>query len=360
MKRKKAALYDPYLDTLGGGERHILSIMKILEEEGYEITIFWDEDFTDKVKSSLNLEFKNLSFKPNIFKTSSAFQKYKELSNFDIFFYVTDGSYFFSGAKKNFIFSMVPNPALYKMSFMNKLKTRNQKFISNSQYTKNLLEKYGIQSDYIYPYLENTFLNIDVASLKKEKIILSVGRFFKHLHSKRQDAAIKFFQKLKKENELLKDFKLILAGGLLKQDEEYFRELEQLRNDDEDIILKPNIPFIQLLQLYEKSLIYLHCAGYEVDENKNPDLVEHLGITPLEAMCAGCIDICYRAGGLKEIIKDGENGFLFSNYEELNKKMSEVLTMKDSDTIQKNAKKYIKETFSYPVFKTRVKEVVLK
>jgi glycosyltransferase involved in cell wall biosynthesis len=77
-------------------------------------------------------------------------------------------------------------------------------------------------------------------------------------------------------------------------------------------------------------------------------------------MCAGCIDICYRAGGLKEIIKDGENGFLFSNYEELNKKMSEVLTMKDSDTIQKNAKKYIKETFSYPVFKTRVKEVVLK
>ncbi len=40
MKRKKAALYDPFLDVMGGGEKHILSILKVLEEKGFEIHIF--------------------------------------------------------------------------------------------------------------------------------------------------------------------------------------------------------------------------------------------------------------------------------------------------------------------------------
>jgi hypothetical protein len=43
---KKAALYDPYLDVMGGGEKHILSILQVLEHEGYEANVFWDHDLT--------------------------------------------------------------------------------------------------------------------------------------------------------------------------------------------------------------------------------------------------------------------------------------------------------------------------
>ncbi|EKE14265.1 MAG: hypothetical protein ACD_12C00601G0004, partial [uncultured bacterium] len=35
-KSKRIALYDPYLSTLGGGEKHILSILDVFAEQGYE------------------------------------------------------------------------------------------------------------------------------------------------------------------------------------------------------------------------------------------------------------------------------------------------------------------------------------
>ena len=57
MKRKKAALYNPDLDILGGGEKHILSILRVLEDEGYEINIFWDKDLTNEIKTNFKLEF---------------------------------------------------------------------------------------------------------------------------------------------------------------------------------------------------------------------------------------------------------------------------------------------------------------
>ena len=44
---KRAALYDPYLDILGGGEKHILSILKVLEDEGYEIIVVDSESETE-------------------------------------------------------------------------------------------------------------------------------------------------------------------------------------------------------------------------------------------------------------------------------------------------------------------------
>ena len=43
-KIKRVALYNPYLDTLGGGEKHILSILDVFAEQGYEINIFWDKN----------------------------------------------------------------------------------------------------------------------------------------------------------------------------------------------------------------------------------------------------------------------------------------------------------------------------
>src|SRR3989344_1839839 len=150
---KKAALYDPYLDTLGGGEKHILSILKILNDEGYEICIFWNKNLLPQIERRFGLEFNDeLEFLPNIFTKENLVSKLTTLNNFDIFFYVTDGSYFFSSAKKNFVFCMVPNKNLYQMSLLNKLKTFNYQFITNSIFTKKWLNKWGVQSDVIYPY----------------------------------------------------------------------------------------------------------------------------------------------------------------------------------------------------------------
>lgn len=359
MKRKTALLYDPYLDVMGGGERHILSILKVLEEEGYSPTVIWNSDLSSAIKNQLHIEFKALRFHSNILThDNNVFTKLPFLRQFDIFIYVTNGSYFFSSAKKNFVFSMYPKPELYRKTFLSRLKLFNYKFFSNSKFTAQRLDKFGIHSQIIYPYIDANFLHMDIG--QKQKMILTVGRFFKQLHAKRQDIAIKYFLDLKKKSPVLKDYKLVLAGGLKDEDKEYFAELHSLSKGDSSIIFKPNIKFDELLDLYKSAQMYWHFAGYGIDEDKNPDLVEHLGITPLEGMSSGCLTFCYRAGGPKEIITNKKNGFLFSTQEELLSNVEEILGDKrKQQEIQINAKQFVKDNFSYTVFKERVKKVIL-
>ena len=75
-------------------------------------------------------------------------------------------------------------------------------------------------------------------------------------------------------------------------------------------------------------------------------MVEHLGMAPLEAMAAGTVPFCYEAGGPKEIISDGENGFLFINSDKLLSKTEKVL--KDENEykkVQRKGQEYIKKIF---------------
>jgi|GEM_PF-246004 len=358
---RKVALYNPFLDVLGGGEKHILSIIKVLSEEGYLPYIYWDKDLSKEISSRFQFKFSpGLKFLPNIFKYNhSPLTSYNALKAFDYLFYVTDGSYFFSSAKRNFVFAMVPDKKLYHTDFINKLKIANYRFISNSVFTQKRLKDFGISSDVIYPYIDQKIINLS-GDRPKEKIILSVGRFFSHLHSKRQDKMINLFKKIKQEHSLFKDFKLILAGGLKEEDKEYYNQLTKLSGSDPSIIFKPNIPLHELYELYELSTYFWHFSGFEVDESTAPDRVEHFGLTPLEAMAAGCLTFCYRAGGLNETIIDGENGFLFSTEKELIDKMKAVMNnVEKQERIKKNAKKYVADNFSYTVFTERVKKIIL-
>jgi glycosyltransferase involved in cell wall biosynthesis len=356
-KNLKVGLYDPYLDTLGGGEKHILSILEVFAEQGYEVNIFWDKDLSKEIKERFTFRCIDTSkFLPNIFKKDfSPLQTLRALRTFDYFFYVTDGSYFFSSAKKNFIYAMIPDKKLYSLNLINRLKLTNYQFITHSIFIQKWLEKFGIKSTMIMPYLDNKLIKQDISSFKKEKIILSVGRFFSHLHSKRQDLIIQAFKKLKEKSKKFSDYKLVLVGGLKKEDQSYFNGLKELANNDPLIIFKPNVKLYELYKLYELSNYFWHFTGLGVDENKNPELVEHLGITPLEAMASGCLTFCYSAGGPKELITDGENGFLFSDVDKLIDKMVKIDSDKSvKEIIVNNGKQYVKKNFSYQVFKEKV------
>ncbi len=362
MKRQNVALYNPYLDVLGGGELHILSILKVLDDADFQITIFWDENLERQITDKFKLTFKNrLVFIPNIFRSkSSQFERLKTLSKFDYFFYVTDGSYFFSSAVHNFIFSMVPDKRLYQMNLLNNLKTKSYKFISNSNFTAGWLDKWGIKSTVIYPYLNEDLLLPNSRETKKDDIILSVGRFFPHGHRKNHFEIIRMFKEYKKRNPRLNHFKLILAGGVKPEDQPYFEEIKRKASDDPSVILMPNIAYQKLFGLYQKSAFYWHLTGYQVDENLHPELVEHLGIAPLEAMAMGCLTFCVEAGGVKEIVVSGKNGFLFKDQEELFKMMNHVLDDKKLQTDIRNAAHlFVKESFNYMTFSKRVRQVVL-
>ncbi len=106
---KKVAIYDPYLDTNGGGEKHLLSIAQIFDELGYEINLLWDDtNIKDELLKRFNLTFQNLQIIPNFLK-SKLVKKTLKTSEYDYLIYISDGSYFASLAKHNYIFSMVPD-----------------------------------------------------------------------------------------------------------------------------------------------------------------------------------------------------------------------------------------------------------
>lgn len=354
---KKAALYDPYLDVMGGGEKHILSMLEVLEQEGYEANVFWDTDLSGPIRKKLNLRFRNLRFLPNILKDASPLTKLKELEKYDILLYVTDGSYFFSSARKNIVFCMVPNPGLYRMGFVNRLKTRGFRFVANSEFTRGWLKKWDIDAQVIYPYISGDLLDTDLKKVRKEKIILSVGRFFPHLHSKKHEEIIRAFDSFSRQE---KGYTLVLAGGIKEEDSPYLEELKGLTGNRKDIRIEPNVPYDVLLDLYRRSRFFWHFAGYGVDEDEHPQLVEHLGMTPLEAMAAGCVPFCYRAGGPREIIRDGQNGYLFGDRDEIVRKTVGLLdNAKRYRDLQENGQSYVRDKFGYEAFEKAVKKTLL-
>ncbi len=360
FKKLKVALYDPYLDTLGGGEKYILSIIAVFAEEGAEVTFFWDKDLSNEIKNRFSFQcFKTLKWKKNIFEGHSLFNTLKTLwtlRTFDYFFYVTNGSYFFSPAKKNFIYAMVPDERLYKLSFLNRLKLANYKVVTHSHFTQKWLGRFGFDS-FVLPPIIDIPEKVDLA--KKEKIILSVGRFFSHLHSKRQDVAIEAFKKLKKAHLEFSDYRLILAGGLKEEDKPYLEKLKSLAKDDSSIIFKPNIGLYELYRLYRLSTYFWHFTGFGIDDEKNPEAVEHLGLTPLEAASHGCVVMAYNAGGLKETVENGRTGFLFSSVEDLIRTMSEVNSdPKLKGTVTANMRKEIKKMYNYRTLEEKVHKII--
>ena len=114
----------------------------------------------------------------------------------------------------------------------------------------------------------------------------------------------------------LKGWRLVIAGGLLPDDKEYYSQLTRMIEID-SIILLPNQPFSSLKKLYAKAKIYWHAAGFGEDEKTHPENFEHFGITPVEAMAADCIPVVFNGGGLSEIITHETNGFLWNTVDEL-------------------------------------------
>lgn len=351
MRRKTVGLYTPYLDVMGGGEKHILSILKVFDDAGYNVVIFWNTDLSLEIQDKLKLTFEHLRFEKDL-REMTFIEKAKKISPLDWMLYVTDGSYFFSPAKKTAIFCMVPEKKLYHLSPLNALKTANAIFIANSHFTATWLNKWGINSQVVYPYVSEELFTS--SPWKRSPIILSVGRFFKHLHAKRHPDLIKTFLRFHAYHP---EYVLVLAGGVKDEDKEYVEELKR-EFPQPYILFKINIAFTLLKDLYKNAMMYWHFAGFGVDALTNPEQVEHLGMTPLEAMASRTVPFCYSEGGPRELIESGKNGFLFKSSEELLKQTSYFLS---SPSLQSQmgdtAYQFANKSFRYNQFADHVKKI---
>ena len=90
-----------------------------------------------------------------------------------------------------------------------------------------------------------------------------------------------------------------------------------------------NASFQLTEEMYSKAKIYWHAAGFGEDLIRHPERAEHFGISTVEAMSHGCIPVVINAGGQKEIVNDGDNGFLWNTEDELVEKTHAIAVNKD-------------------------------
>ena len=340
----KAAIYNPYLDTLGGGERYTLSFAKVLADNGYKVDLEWkNQGIKNSLESRFGMDLHNIDVVNDI----------KKGDGYDLCFWVSDGSIPTLRSRKNILHFQVPFHDVKGTSLINKMKLfRINKIVCNSQFTKNVIDKeYGVNGVVLYP-------PVPVEQMKpkrKENIILYVGRFSELKQNKGQRVLVEQFKKL--YNSGVHDWRLVLAGGTEVGSEDFLEQLEKASlGFPIELIKSPS--FKELLDLYGRSKIFWSASGFGVDENKNPEKVEHFGMTVVEAMAAGALPIIFSAGGHKETIKDGDNGFLWENESELINKTKEV--MSNSSLLRRMMLKAIESSnkYSYREFESKVKRLL--
>lgn len=232
---------------------------------------------------------------------------------------------------------------------------RYNRIISISHFTSEWITKrWRLPGTELQPPIDTEAFTFDPAR-SREKIILSVGRFFAGGHNKKHHEMARAFIQMRAEGQIPADWTFVMAGALHKEHaihHTYFKELQALCAGH-PIELKPDLPFPDLVQLYRTATVYWHAAGWGEDENAFPERLEHFGMTTCEAMASGCVPVVIRAAGQKEIVQHGENGFLFHDQASLAEHMRWLTQSADHNALanlrqaaRQSVQKYARATFA--------------
>jgi glycosyltransferase involved in cell wall biosynthesis len=353
----KIAIYSPYLDTAGGGEKYILTVADILSHKEQvdvlldsHLSSFGAEELKLKNERMHGLNLSNVRFiLAPIGKKDNKIKKYTFLKKYDFLFYNSDGSIFLSGAKNSIIHFQMPfdDQGIKRLGGKVKLSSW-KKAIYNSNFTKDYIEKFWpIPGEVIYPPVDVE----KIKPLKKKEIILSVGRFVKATKVKKHEEMINAFKKVSAQ---LPGWSFHLAGSIGVEEESYLKNLERLAKGY-SVYFHPNISLERLHTLYGEAAIYWHFMGLN---ETDPKRYEHFGISTVEAMAGGAVPVVINKGGQKEIVESDKNGFLWNNLEELERFSLEISN--NPRLMQDLSEKAIQKSklFSRAKFESSIKELI--
>lgn len=231
-----------------------------------------------------------------------------------------------------------------------------QQVFTISNFCHRWIRKYWrMESEVLYPPVNtHEFL----PATKKKNMITHVGRFFVTGHSKKQLDLIKVFKKVYAES-VAQDWELHFIGSVQpgKTHQRYF---EQCKAEAEGfpIFFHIDVPFAHLRKILGQSKIYWHATGLDNDQEKQPILFEHFGITTVEAMASGCVPLVINGGGQPEIVEHGISGYCWNNRAELREFTLELMKDAAEWRIMSEAAKKRSQTFDRQAFKERFKKLL--
>lgn len=346
------------MDTLGGGEKYILTAASCLSKN-HEVFLFWDGEIIKSVSEKFNIDLSKLKQTENIFsKDVNLAKRLIKSSKYDAILYLSDGSLPIVACRL-YIHFQFPVEWVNANNLITKQKLKRvKKIICNSEFTKSFIEKkFNKKSIVLYPpsYFLNEFPKVNYKS-KKNQILnvgrlqqLNFGQFFK-----KQDLLIKNFKNIYDLG--FSDWQLVLVVSYKKGDENLVNKLKS-KIKSYPIKIIENCSEEELKKIYLQSKIYWHATGFGDDLEKHPEFAEHFGISTVEAMANGLVPIVINAGGQKEIVKNEKNGFLWDREYELLEKTQRLI--KDDNLMQKlsnNALESAKE-FSTDKFCERINKI---
>lgn len=314
----KIGIFDPYLDALSGGERYMLTLALCLSQH-HEVFLFWNPSnkaqMIREVKKKFNFDISRINFVSNIFdKEMGTVSRLKKSLAYDRIIFLSDGSFPLMPKKNLIIHFQFPVEWVNADIFKTRIKFLNvRNVICNSHFTKSYIDKkFNINSTILYPPVDM----ISIGNIKKENIILTVGRYGNDSRGssfKKQDILIDVFKQI--VGKRINDWIFKIVASTRKEDE---LKLKELRKKAEgfpiEIIENPDNEVLK--NEFAKAKIYWHASGFGEDLKHFPERAEHFGISVVEAMSTGTIPVVFNAGGLKESVDDGKNGLLWSTIEE--------------------------------------------
>jgi len=369
LRKIRVGIYDHAFHFAGGGQRYVAKLAESLQDR-YDITYIANKEVSlNEYKEWFDIDLSRCKLKIIKIPFYERLGRYfidegmvinEDINPFDVISEESCQYDIFINA--NMLGKVEPLSSL--SIFMCHFPDRNkEKFfsvdqydylITNSNYTTFWVKKrWGLDNKLrLYPPVD-MYNGVDEI-VNKHKIILSVARF-ELGGSKKQVEMVKAFGDLCKKNRRVEDeWKLILAGGTPRENpyfDEVRREVDSFHGAD--IELMPNLTNSELKGLYGNASLFWNACGLgETD----PHLIEHFGMTTVEAMQNYCVPIVIDGGGQREIVEHGISGFRFKTIEELESYTLKVIN--DEKSREEIARKSYERSqcFTSTIFRKNVLE----
>ena len=358
----KIGLYDPFLDTLGGGEKYFLTIVEEATRiPGAKVTVFSPRKPDVTSWKRLNVHIDANAFAWVLAGDDVVTEQSRDL---DLLVTMSDDVPVLNHARRavamvQFPFCPRDSPIYRARALVASALGRARApsalasydlFLCNSEFTRSYIaRRLGIDAMILAPPVDPP----RTRTLPKKNMILAIGRFHqaRQHHDKHQEVLIRAFTELHASFDGSPDWELHLVGAA-DDTPSTRRWLEQLFSlaQDADVHFHLNADAAELAELLATSSLFWHATGYREQTRRHPERLEHFGIATAEAMLCGAVPLVVPVGGQPEIVTDGINGRHWTTVPELVARTQELIRNPERAeqlrlAAQQHARLYGKERF---------------